>query len=159
LLVAPLIAVVLGWPLALLAGSSLIAVALSLSRSAGHLPHSLAVPSHMPSSYCRSDGDGPKMVDFHQMRETHSFQNRITLLGPVAHRDVPSVPTCHFDPSSSFLTRRCTGSSSGLYLSEYISHGSVWYRNIGSRMCRLACGLYLRWRRARNTPRRHDFIY
>ncbi|KAI0250527.1 transferase [Lactifluus subvellereus] len=36
-------------------------------------------------------GDGPKMVDLLQMRETHFLQDRITLLGPVAHRDVPSV--------------------------------------------------------------------
>jgi phosphatidylinositol glycan class A protein len=31
------------------------------------------------------------MVDLLQMRETHFLQDRITLLGPVAHRDVPSV--------------------------------------------------------------------
>ncbi|KAF8258535.1 hypothetical protein EI94DRAFT_1815174 [Lactarius quietus] len=36
-------------------------------------------------------GDGPKMIDLLQMRETHFLQDRITLLGPVAHRDVPSV--------------------------------------------------------------------
>lgn len=36
-------------------------------------------------------GDGPKMVDLLQMREMHFLQDRITLLGPVAHRDVPSV--------------------------------------------------------------------
>jgi len=36
-------------------------------------------------------GDGPKMVDLLQMRESHFLQDRITLLGPVAHRDVPSV--------------------------------------------------------------------
>ncbi|KAH9995194.1 transferase [Russula compacta] len=36
-------------------------------------------------------GDGPKMVDLLQMREIHFLQDRITLLGPVAHRDVPSV--------------------------------------------------------------------
>lgn len=38
-------------------------------------------------------GDGPKMIDLLQMRETHFLQDRITLLGPVAHRDVPSVCT------------------------------------------------------------------
>ncbi len=31
------------------------------------------------------------MIDLLQMRETHFLQDRITLLGPVAHRDVPSV--------------------------------------------------------------------
>lgn len=31
------------------------------------------------------------MVDLLQMRETHFLQDRITLLGPVPHRDVPSV--------------------------------------------------------------------
>ena len=31
------------------------------------------------------------MVDLLQMREMHFLQDRITLLGPVAHRDVPSV--------------------------------------------------------------------
>lgn len=36
-------------------------------------------------------GDGPKMIDLLQMRETHFLQDRITLLGPVAHRDVPLV--------------------------------------------------------------------
>ncbi|KAI0273109.1 transferase [Russula aff. rugulosa BPL654] len=36
-------------------------------------------------------GDGPKMVDLLQMREMHFLQDRITLLGPVAHRDVPYV--------------------------------------------------------------------
>ncbi|KAI0269418.1 transferase [Gloeopeniophorella convolvens] len=36
-------------------------------------------------------GDGPKMIDLLQMRETHFLQDRITLLGPVAPRDVPSV--------------------------------------------------------------------
>ncbi|KAI9507190.1 transferase [Russula earlei] len=36
-------------------------------------------------------GDGPKMVDLLQMREAHFLQDRITLLGPVAHRDVPSI--------------------------------------------------------------------
>ncbi|KAN0140150.1 transferase [Lactarius tabidus] len=36
-------------------------------------------------------GDGPKMIDLLQMRETHFLQDRITLLGPVAHRDVPSI--------------------------------------------------------------------
>jgi phosphatidylinositol glycan class A protein len=35
------------------------------------------------------------MVDLLQMREMHFLQDRITLLGPVAHRDVPSVRT-HF---------------------------------------------------------------
>ncbi|KAI0301962.1 transferase [Multifurca ochricompacta] len=36
-------------------------------------------------------GHGPKMVDLLQMREIHFLQDRITLLGPIAHRDVPSV--------------------------------------------------------------------
>lgn len=35
------------------------------------------------------------MVDLLQMREMHFLQDRITLLGPVAHRDVPSVRTLH----------------------------------------------------------------
>lgn len=43
------------------------------------------------SSLLASGGDGPKMVDLLQMRETHFLQDRITLLGPVPHRDVPSV--------------------------------------------------------------------
>ena len=47
-------------------------------------------------------GDGPKMADLLQMRETHFLQDRITVLGPVAHRDVPSVRTYHFVPSSTF---------------------------------------------------------
>ena len=47
-------------------------------------------------------GDGPKMADLLQMRETHFLQDRITVLGPVAHRDVPSVCTCHIDPSWTF---------------------------------------------------------
>ena len=37
------------------------------------------------------------MVDLLQMRETHFLQDRITLLGPVAHRDVPSVRVYHID--------------------------------------------------------------
>ena len=44
-----------------------------------------------------SGGDGPKMVDLLQMRETHFLQDRITLLGPVAHRDVPSVRAYYID--------------------------------------------------------------
>jgi phosphatidylinositol glycan class A protein len=44
-------------------------------------------------------GDGPKMVDLLQMRESHFLQDRITLLGPVAHRDVPSVRAYHIDSS------------------------------------------------------------
>jgi hypothetical protein len=49
-----------------------------------------------------SGGDGPKMTDLLQMRETHFLQDRITVLGPVAHRDVPSVCTYHLDVSSTF---------------------------------------------------------
>jgi phosphatidylinositol N-acetylglucosaminyltransferase subunit A len=44
-------------------------------------------------SFPHLGGDGPKMIDLLQMRETHFLQDRITLLGPVAHRDVPSVCT------------------------------------------------------------------
>ncbi|KAI0057716.1 glycosyltransferase family 4 protein [Artomyces pyxidatus] len=36
-------------------------------------------------------GDGPKLIDLLQMREKHFLQDRIELLGPVRHRDVPNV--------------------------------------------------------------------
>jgi len=49
------------------------------------------------SSLLASGGDGPKMVDLLQMRETHFLQDRITLLGPVPHRDVPSVRAYNID--------------------------------------------------------------
>jgi phosphatidylinositol glycan class A protein len=48
------------------------------------------------SSLLASGGDGPKMVDLLQMRETHFLQDRITLLGPVPHRDVPSVRAYYY---------------------------------------------------------------
>ena len=36
-------------------------------------------------------GDGPKLINILQMREKHVLQNRIELLGPVKHKDVPKV--------------------------------------------------------------------
>lgn len=36
-------------------------------------------------------GDGPKLIDILQMREKNILQNRIELLGPVKHSDVPKV--------------------------------------------------------------------
>ncbi|KZS97162.1 transferase [Sistotremastrum niveocremeum HHB9708] len=36
-------------------------------------------------------GDGPKVVELHQMREKYLLQDRIELLGSVRHGDVPSV--------------------------------------------------------------------
>ena len=47
----------------------------------------------IPYTFPHTGGDGPKMIDLLQMRETHFLQDRITLLGPVAHREVPSVCT------------------------------------------------------------------
>jgi phosphatidylinositol glycan class A protein len=44
------------------------------------------------------------MVDLLQMRETHFLQDRITLLGPVAHRDVPSVCAYYISILQSKLT-------------------------------------------------------
>ncbi|KAI0052662.1 glycosyltransferase family 4 protein [Auriscalpium vulgare] len=38
-------------------------------------------------------GDGPKLIDLLQMREKYFLQDRIELLGPVLHRDVPKVLT------------------------------------------------------------------
>lgn len=36
-------------------------------------------------------GDGPKLIELLQMREKHMLQDRITLLGPVRHKDVREV--------------------------------------------------------------------
>ncbi|KDQ09440.1 glycosyltransferase family 4 protein [Botryobasidium botryosum FD-172 SS1] len=36
-------------------------------------------------------GDGPKLVELLQMREKHMLQDRITLLGPIRHKDVREV--------------------------------------------------------------------
>ena len=38
-------------------------------------------------------GSGPKLIDVLQMREKHSLQDRIELLGPIKYRDVRSVLT------------------------------------------------------------------
>lgn len=41
-------------------------------------------------------GDGPKLIDILQMREKNILQNRIELLGPVKHSDVPKVFNLNF---------------------------------------------------------------
>ena len=101
-------------------------------------------------------GDGPKMIDLLQMRETHFLQDRITLLGPVAHRDVPSV--CASSIWSRILTHYIPGSPTRLHFHEYLSHRIIWYRDIRGCVCRLACGLHSRRRGSRDSSRRHDIF-
>jgi phosphatidylinositol N-acetylglucosaminyltransferase subunit A len=57
------------------------------------------------------------MVDLLQMREMHFLQDRITLLGPVAHRDVPSVRT---------LSRLFIFSSLELRCMQVLRQGSIF---------------------------------
>ncbi|KAH9917322.1 transferase [Fomitopsis serialis] len=52
--------------------------------------------------------DGPKMIDLLQMREKHTLQDRIEMLGSVRHSDVPDVRRAN--PGSIFLNTSLTES-------------------------------------------------
>lgn len=110
------------------------------------------------SSLLASGGDGPKMVDLLQMRETHFLQDQITLLGPVAHRDVPSVRVYRIDLIFEVQTSHSAGSSTGFYLFEYFPYGGFRYCDTRSRVCRPVCCIHSRRWGARDPSRRYDLV-
>ncbi|KAL1730435.1 glycosyltransferase family 4 protein [Schizophyllum commune] len=66
--------------------------ALTVRNDVYVIPNALVADHFVPDPPTSTDisGTGPKLIDLLQMREKHRLQDRIELLGPVAHGDVLS---------------------------------------------------------------------